>query len=236
MILQSLSSGPTRNNLLFSQGRMANSCMNRIMHVSTRIHLFPNYVSSYEKTTDSQDQHFGRYGTKQGWASRSTSSTDRDIFLLKAIAFNCLHWRSNVPTVVPSGRRCFCRYIPRRLGEFESGIETASHLWRRCRPCEFRRGNWLYSTFILLFILFKNFYREALVWYHLKHDHILPFLGIDKVIFSPHYCMVTPWLPNGHILQFIKSNDNQSLELNPSLLGRWVCYAFVCMWRLLTKL
>ncbi|KAK7680331.1 hypothetical protein QCA50_016571 [Cerrena zonata] len=47
----------------------------------------------------------------------------------------------------------------------------------------------------------KNFFREALMWRQLSHPHILPFLGVDKVTFPGHFCMVAPFMQNGNIIQ-----------------------------------
>lgn len=46
--------------------------------------------------------------------------------------------------------------------------------------------------------------REALVWQIMKHRHILPFLGVDRNTFRPHYCLVSPWAELGNINECMK--------------------------------
>jgi serine/threonine protein kinase len=51
----------------------------------------------------------------------------------------------------------------------------------------------------------KCIYREALVWKQLKHPNILPFLGIDRWTFGYELTLVSPWMPQGTLLNYIKS-------------------------------
>lgn len=39
------------------------------------------------------------------------------------------------------------------------------------------------------------------MWRQLSHPHILPFLGVDKVTFDGHLCMVAPFMQNGNVIQ-----------------------------------
>ncbi|KAJ7442746.1 hypothetical protein B0H11DRAFT_490853 [Mycena galericulata] len=53
-------------------------------------------------------------------------------------------------------------------------------------------------------ILHGNFSREALIWYHLKHKNIVPFLGVDLTTFtSPVRGMVSQWMPLGSVLKYM---------------------------------
>ncbi|KAJ7888235.1 kinase-like domain-containing protein [Mycena leptocephala] len=53
-------------------------------------------------------------------------------------------------------------------------------------------------------ILHGNFSREALIWYHLKHENIVPFLGVDLTTFtSPVKGMVSQWMPLGSVLKYM---------------------------------
>ncbi|KAF7325118.1 Kinase-like protein [Mycena kentingensis (nom. inval.)] len=49
--------------------------------------------------------------------------------------------------------------------------------------------------------------KEALLWQQLSHDlghkNILPLLGIDSDSFSPVFCMVSPWMKNGTVNDFL---------------------------------
>ncbi|TFK36341.1 kinase-like domain-containing protein [Crucibulum laeve] len=48
----------------------------------------------------------------------------------------------------------------------------------------------------------RAFAGEALVWQHLKHPNVLPFLGIDAEMFTSSLCMVSPWMHHGTIMEF----------------------------------
>jgi len=48
--------------------------------------------------------------------------------------------------------------------------------------------------------------QEALFWKHLTHPHILPFLGVTHDVFTPRLSLVSPWMPNGNILNYIEKH------------------------------
>jgi hypothetical protein len=50
-------------------------------------------------------------------------------------------------------------------------------------------------------------HKEAIVWRQLQHPHVLPFLGLDQRLFSDtdRVCMVSAWMDNGTLCQFVKS-------------------------------
>lgn len=52
----------------------------------------------------------------------------------------------------------------------------------------------------------KEVCHEALLWKHLDHQHILPFLGVTKTVFAPRLGLVSPWMANGNILQYLERN------------------------------
>ncbi|KAF7316134.1 Kinase-like protein [Mycena indigotica] len=49
-----------------------------------------------------------------------------------------------------------------------------------------------------------KFLREALLWRQLRHPHILQFLGLDNENFPTSFSMVSAWMDNGNILQYLK--------------------------------
>ncbi|KAF8192687.1 hypothetical protein K438DRAFT_1472654, partial [Mycena galopus ATCC 62051] len=49
----------------------------------------------------------------------------------------------------------------------------------------------------------QKFCSEALVWKDLHHPHILPFLGIEKDCFPSSLCMVSPWMENGTVINYV---------------------------------
>ncbi|KAJ3781524.1 kinase-like domain-containing protein [Lentinula aff. detonsa] len=46
--------------------------------------------------------------------------------------------------------------------------------------------------------------KEVLLWRQLKHPNILPFLGINTELFSPSYCIISPWMSNGDIMSYAR--------------------------------
>ncbi|KAK7000664.1 kinase-like domain-containing protein, partial [Favolaschia claudopus] len=57
-----------------------------------------------------------------------------------------------------------------------------------------------------------KFCREALVWQGLRHPFILPFLGIDRTSFAPSFCMVSPWMKHGTILNFLADRGRTDIH------------------------
>ncbi|KAJ7778225.1 kinase-like domain-containing protein, partial [Mycena metata] len=49
----------------------------------------------------------------------------------------------------------------------------------------------------------KEFGREALIWRQLSHPNLLPFYGLYYL--DRRLCLVSPWMENGHILDFLKT-------------------------------
>lgn len=52
---------------------------------------------------------------------------------------------------------------------------------------------------------------EALVWQGLRHEFVLPFLGITDTVFSNMPCIVSPWMTKGTIRQVIDDMKSQRL-------------------------
>jgi Protein tyrosine and serine/threonine kinase len=55
---------------------------------------------------------------------------------------------------------------------------------------------------------------EALLWKHLRHPYVLPFLGIDSESFPHEYCMVSPWMKHGTILSHIQRVGPERVDLD----------------------
>jgi len=51
-----------------------------------------------------------------------------------------------------------------------------------------------------------DFLREALIWRQLQHQNIAPFLGVDMYTHQPHMSMVSPWMVNGNIMEYLEKN------------------------------
>ncbi|KIK53331.1 hypothetical protein GYMLUDRAFT_111058, partial [Collybiopsis luxurians FD-317 M1] len=55
------------------------------------------------------------------------------------------------------------------------------------------------------------FCHEALIWRQLCHPNILPLLGVNMDLFSPSFCLISPWMENRDIITFLKQNPQQNL-------------------------
>ncbi|KAJ7852569.1 kinase-like domain-containing protein, partial [Mycena leptocephala] len=54
----------------------------------------------------------------------------------------------------------------------------------------------------------QSFAKEVLIWRQLRHPNILFLLGINLEEFSPSFCLISPWLAQGTILEFLQTNPN----------------------------
>ncbi|KAF7360262.1 Protein kinase domain-containing protein [Mycena venus] len=65
----------------------------------------------------------------------------------------------------------------------------------------------------------QGFGREALIWRQLSHPNLLPFFGLYYL--EKRLCLVSPWMSNGHVLQFLKNappnTDRVSLILDVAM-------------------
>ncbi|KAF8186928.1 kinase-like domain-containing protein, partial [Mycena galopus ATCC 62051] len=65
----------------------------------------------------------------------------------------------------------------------------------------------------------QEFGREALIWRQLSHPNLLPFFGLHYL--DSRLCLVSPWMANGHILQFLETappdTDRVSLMLDVAM-------------------
>ncbi|KAJ7489240.1 kinase-like domain-containing protein, partial [Mycena latifolia] len=65
----------------------------------------------------------------------------------------------------------------------------------------------------------KDFGREALIWRQLSHPNLLPFFGLYYL--DNRLCLVSPWMENGDILEFLRSTpadtDRASLILDVAM-------------------
>ncbi|KAJ7982934.1 kinase-like domain-containing protein [Mycena polygramma] len=52
-------------------------------------------------------------------------------------------------------------------------------------------------------VALKQFGREAVIWRQLFHPNVLPFLGLFML--DNRLCLVSPWMENGHLHQFLRS-------------------------------
>ncbi|KAE9399078.1 kinase-like protein [Gymnopus androsaceus JB14] len=62
--------------------------------------------------------------------------------------------------------------------------------------------------------LLKALSKEVLLWRQLRHPNILPFLGVNTELFSPSFCIISPWMSNGDAISYAR---NVSLDLSTKL-------------------
>ncbi|PBK94144.1 kinase-like protein [Armillaria gallica] len=55
---------------------------------------------------------------------------------------------------------------------------------------------------------FKELCHEAVIWKHLHHKNILPFIGINTTSFVDRFCLISPWMQNGNVIKFLESNKD----------------------------
>ncbi|KIY67217.1 kinase-like protein [Cylindrobasidium torrendii FP15055 ss-10] len=58
--------------------------------------------------------------------------------------------------------------------------------------------------------LWKSCKKEAIVWRQLHHENILRFIGINEDLFHPSFCLISPWMKNGNILQYLDTHPTHS--------------------------
>ncbi|KAJ7213590.1 kinase-like domain-containing protein [Mycena pura] len=58
----------------------------------------------------------------------------------------------------------------------------------------------------------QQFFREALVWQHLRHPFILPFIGIDRETFPGFLCMASPWMEHGTVVKHLKDHGRVNVD------------------------
>ncbi|KAJ7592096.1 kinase-like domain-containing protein [Mycena floridula] len=62
--------------------------------------------------------------------------------------------------------------------------------------------------------LSKDFCQEALVWKQLDHPNLLPFLGVTVELVDRSFSLVSPWMSNGTVMQYLEKNLGLD-RLNP---------------------
>ncbi|KAF7368756.1 hypothetical protein MVEN_00200700 [Mycena venus] len=58
----------------------------------------------------------------------------------------------------------------------------------------------------------SRFCKETLIWEGLHHPFILPFLGVDSDTFPSALCMVSPWMKNGTVLEYLESHGRGEVD------------------------
>ncbi|KAF9789361.1 kinase-like domain-containing protein [Thelephora terrestris] len=51
----------------------------------------------------------------------------------------------------------------------------------------------------------RRFYRDIIGWKYIAHPNVVSFFGVSEALFS--FCIISPWLSNGNILEYIRKNQ-----------------------------
>ncbi|KAF9256483.1 kinase-like protein, partial [Marasmius fiardii PR-910] len=60
--------------------------------------------------------------------------------------------------------------------------------------------------------LCRAYMQESIVWRQLKHPNVLPFLGIYYLENDQQLCLISPWMENGNLVQYVKSTPRTDIE------------------------
>lgn len=54
----------------------------------------------------------------------------------------------------------------------------------------------------------KVLLKEAIIWRQLRHPNIMPLCGICQDQFAPQFALVSPWMKNGTLSQYLLRNPD----------------------------
>ncbi|KAL0069547.1 hypothetical protein AAF712_003205 [Marasmius tenuissimus] len=60
--------------------------------------------------------------------------------------------------------------------------------------------------------LSKEYLREAILWRQMKHANLLPCLGIYELEDSHQLCLISPWMENGNLVQYVKNTPDEDVK------------------------
>ncbi|KAJ8081975.1 hypothetical protein PM082_007821 [Marasmius tenuissimus] len=60
--------------------------------------------------------------------------------------------------------------------------------------------------------LSNEYLGEAILWRQMKHPNILPFLGIYRFECHQQLCLISPWMGNGNLVQFLKKTRREDVN------------------------
>jgi serine/threonine protein kinase len=85
---------------------------------------------------------------------------------------------------------------------------------------------------MLVLTVIQKHCREIIYWHNLDHPNVLSFLGLagERETELADVYLVSPWMDNGNMLEFIKRNNSSITELNR------LVSAFLSVWYHCTRL
>ncbi|KAL0061685.1 Rho guanine nucleotide exchange factor [Marasmius tenuissimus] len=60
--------------------------------------------------------------------------------------------------------------------------------------------------------LSTEYIREAILWRQMKHPNILPFLGIYQLESTQQLCLISPWMNQGNLIQFLRTSRREDVD------------------------
>ena len=72
-----------------------------------------------------------------------------------------------------------------------------------------RMPRYYISLPVLTHWVFQRLVKEVIGWAWLRHENILPFVGITMQ--SDQFSVVSEWIPNGDIVSFVAQNPGRNL-------------------------
>ncbi|KAE9403586.1 kinase-like protein, partial [Gymnopus androsaceus JB14] len=62
------------------------------------------------------------------------------------------------------------------------------------------------------------------IWRQLKHPNILPLLGVNEELFSPSFCLISPWMENKDVMTYLRKNPSHDRHSVLSEVAAGLCY------------
>ncbi|KAK1219992.1 hypothetical protein PQX77_017264 [Marasmius sp. AFHP31] len=60
--------------------------------------------------------------------------------------------------------------------------------------------------------LTNEYLREAILWRQMKHPNVLPFHGIYRLEHTQQLCLISPWMDNGNLVEFLKATKREDVN------------------------
>ncbi|TFK52342.1 kinase-like protein [Heliocybe sulcata] len=60
----------------------------------------------------------------------------------------------------------------------------------------------------------KDILREAVIWHNLEHVNILPFMGIHCAALASTFYLVSPWMDNGNVNEYLKQEQKEGWSID----------------------
>lgn len=71
-------------------------------------------------------------------------------------------------------------------------------------------------------VSFQEFYCRAARWKHIsQHPNVLPFLGVSVSEEAPPFGLITPWMPEGNIIEYTRKHQDADRLLLVRPLGTY---------------